>query len=174
MSPGPAALWTIAAGASLAVAAWSGARALGARAEAVGARAALAHVVAEAGELAALRSDAPDVTDARPASELPARVTAVLATCGLPASAVQNFSAEPSRRDAREGVHRERASLVLGQVTLPQAGRFLAAWRDAEPGWVVTSIDLSPGGTTPGGGDLPLRALLTLESATAVAPEGTP
>lgn len=171
---GAAAVWAVTVGASLTVAAWSGARALGARSEAALARAGLARAAADAGELAALRADAPEAAEAKPASELPARVTATLAACGLPASAVQNFSAEPSRRDAREGIQRERASLVLSQVTLPQVGRFLVAWRDAEPRWVVSSIELTADGPAPGGGDLPLRVLMSLESPTAESLEGRP
>ncbi len=171
MKRSAAILWTPAIGLSLGAAAWSADRALEARAEAARAGTALAALAADARELAVLRSQAPGETDApRPASELPARLTAVLGACGLPASAVQNFSAEASRRDPQvQGAQRERASLVLGQVTLPQVGRFLGAWRDAEPEWVVSAIELTPGGggAAPGGGELPLRVLMSLDAVTA-------
>jgi hypothetical protein len=65
---------------------------------------------------------------------------------------------------------RTRAVLTLAPLTLPQLGGFLAAWHSREPQWTVSSIELSP---QPGnqaqsaaapGGDLPLRAVLGLET----------
>ena len=80
---------------------------------------------------------------------------------------------------------RQRATLTLTPITLPQVGSFLEAWRSAEPRWTIASIDLSPSGKsnnlsqrgTQGSAltdstDLALRAVLVLE--TLFAEEPTP
>ncbi|MCK6458213.1 MAG: hypothetical protein L6Q92_17000, partial [Phycisphaerae bacterium] len=76
---------------------------------------------------------------------------------------------------------------TLDGVTLPDLGRFLEAWRKAEPGWVVTSIDLSAASGTSGGSriktpengstsgrDRHLRALLAVEAVVAASDGSTP
>lgn len=61
-----------------------------------------------------------------------------------------------------------RAVVTLSPVTLPQLGTFLAAWREREPGWTVSSLDLSPqtdkAEGKAGGRDLPLRVVIGLET----------
>jgi hypothetical protein len=102
------------------------------------------------------------------------RISAALAAAGLPASALSSLSPE-AESPIGEGdlkARRTRAVLTLAPVTLPQLGGFLAAWRSREPQWTVSSIELSPqpGNQSPGqsaaapGGDLPLRAVLGLET----------
>ena len=60
----------------------------------------------------------------------------------------------------------QRATLILSGVTLRELGGFLAAWQELAPAWVVSSLEIQPAaGRDPiPGGDLPLRAVLTLET----------
>lgn len=158
--------WTVAATLGTAALLWSGASAARARTEAVAADRSLERASEKIAELARLRSltaDAP--TPACLPSDLPARISGVLTACGLPSSAVRSFGAGAS------AASRPGATLVLDGPTLPQFGAFLEAWRQAEPGWMVAAVDLSPRVEVPAtGGDLPLHAVLTLE---AIVPAGT-
>ncbi len=118
------------------------------------------------------------------AASLAKRAGQVVASAGLPASALSSFSTQtesigsPTPSGAR--IQRRRASIVLSGVTLPQLGSFLTAWRSQEPDWMIGTIDItqdgldssgragrgSAGGASGGrgGGDLPLRVVLTAES----------
>ncbi len=113
-------------------------------------------------------------TAPRPTGTLAPEVSAALASAGLPASALSSLSAEPESSSSTSPstsvqARTRRATLVLGAVTLPQLGTFLDRWHLRQPAWAVSAIDLAP---EPGGekvkavtgGDLPLRAVLTLES----------
>ncbi|MCL4743435.1 MAG: hypothetical protein KJZ54_14660 [Phycisphaerales bacterium] len=97
-------------------------------------------------------------------SPLARRVGAALAAAGLDAGTLADLSPEAHLPSA--GLVRRRATLTLTGVTLPEVGRFLAAWREAEPGWTVTAADLTPESsrTAPPGADRPLRAVLTVEA----------
>lgn len=117
----------------------------------------------------------------RPASNLAALLGETLAACGIPASALANVSPQPEAAAhggaAAPRLKRQRATLMLVPVTLPQLGAFFEAWRTREPRWTVASIDLSPEpaprqGETAPGGDLPLRAALTLDTLYLDDPKG--
>ncbi|MCG3123897.1 MAG: hypothetical protein GIKADHBN_02335 [Phycisphaerales bacterium] len=140
------------------------------------------------GELASLKARYPAfaASDA-PTEDLTRRVSRVISAAGLASSVLSNVSPDsdqPASSATSAGgtplYLRRSARLTLEGVTMPQLGRFLEAWRTAEPGWVVTSIDLaatsgSSGGSrikTPEGGaapgrDRPLRALLAVEAIVA-------
>lgn len=153
----------------------SGSRYLGARSRANAGALLLKAVSAESAELARLRASAPAwALRGRPASGLAPRVSAALSACGLPATAMASLSPEAESAVAAAGAgdlsaRRTRAVMTLAPVTLPQLGSFLEAWRSREPEWGVSSIDLSPqsgkeGGPGAVGGDLPLRAVIGVES----------
>lgn len=97
-------------------------------------------------------------------------VSAVLASCGLPASTLSSLS--PETNVASVGplkVQRQHATLTLTAITLPQLGTFLEAWRKHEPAWVTSSIEITSDGGRPTnpatpGGDLPLRAVMAIET----------
>jgi hypothetical protein len=113
----------------------------------------------------------------QPAGGLAGRVSGALSRCGLMAAVLQGLSpeAETLIGDGPRRAVRQRATLTLSGLSLPQVGTFLDAWRSAEPDWTVTSIELSPldrGGTL--GSDLPLRAVLMLEGLFREAPPPTP
>ena len=136
------------------------------------ARADLARTVPLAAELIALRASRPAPVAA--AIGLQPRIASVLNSCNLPAATLHSFApeADTPRRGQSDGPHRRRATLVLHGLTLPGFGRFLAAWREAEPGWVIATLDLTQASarSTPAGGDLPLRAALVLEHLSTAEP----
>ena len=175
------------------------------------ARARLVEAQASRIRLASLRATLPAWTTLRPTEGLAPRVADSLAACGLPSSVMSNLSAQaetllaalpsesaPSPRDlnnepgSERGIKSRKAGVTLTPITLSELGRFIAAWREREPAWVIASIDVAPlnasghpvaddrrssssadskvppsvqsnsGGG--GGGELPLRVVLSLES----------
>jgi hypothetical protein len=144
------------AGAAVAVTAPGAARA---RHDAVIAQAALRDAARNAELIVTLRAQASDATvgDASHGGLTP-RVTAALERAGLPASTLASLSPEAESQVAGQAgvgvrVSRRRATLTLAGVTLPTIGRFLDAWRAAEPAWRPTSIEVAPvGGQAPEAG----------------------
>ncbi|MBC7834178.1 MAG: hypothetical protein H7Y88_03640 [Phycisphaerales bacterium] len=123
-------------------------------------------------QILAARAAMPSLpADGADSSALATRLSTVLSSCGIPASSLSSLTPDTTAQAAPGTVAvRRRAGLTLTGITLPQIGRFLDAWRTAEPAWVAASIDVTPehqrtppapGG--PGGGDLPLRAVISLE-----------
>ncbi|MCC6678154.1 MAG: hypothetical protein IT436_13515 [Phycisphaerales bacterium] len=109
-------------------------------------------------------------------------ISAVLTAASLPASAMTSLSPDNGTTLPGDvGLTQLRAGLTLNNITLPQLGRFLAQWRRRQPalgGWTVTAIDLSPEAESgkaaaPGATarDLPLRAVMNLESIVAEGAE---
>lgn len=142
--------------------------AIAARRDAERARAQLHATARDAQEILRLRSQLPgSPAQDRARGGLAPRVAAALERAGLPVAALESLSpeAQSAAGDAAT-VLRRRATLTLAGLTLPQLGRFVEAWRAAEPAWIPTSIDLTPAAGPPpeAGGDLPLRAVVSLES----------
>jgi hypothetical protein len=108
------------------------------------------------------------------------RLSAALVVAGIPASALSALSPESEVPVDRSGSGRKRrrAAVTLVSVTLSQVGALLDTWRQREPAWVITSVDLSPqAGAAPpagggGGGELPLRIVVALE-INETAPPGS-
>ena len=125
---------------------------------------------AQVEELASLRC----ATAALPRSsgDLTSRMTAVLASCGLPSSTLGSVLPEPPvELPGPSGVARTRqvVRVSLEKLTLSTLGRVLDTWRAAEPAWAITAIDLAavqaakplaPGEDR----QLRLRATLTLDA----------
>jgi hypothetical protein len=176
----PAVAWTLSLGAAATMLGVSGRFAVYARVDATRARNQLALLAEQARELISLRVASASQTSAkRQASGLAPRVGAALSRCGLPASCLSSLSPETAVvvNEGSSHLRRQRATLALGSITLPQLGSFLNGWRTSEPDWGVTSIDLSPmaaGQNASTGGDLPLRAVLVVESMYADQPEQAP
>ncbi len=115
-----------------------------------------------------------------------------LAAAGLPASALASLSpaadtpitlgpsASGGRGTANSSAVRRRAVLTLAPVTLDQVGRVLGAWREAHPDWTITTIDLAPeaqgrrDAAVPPGGDLPLRAVVSIETLYTASSPSSP
>jgi hypothetical protein len=165
-------LWCLVLVASLSILAIGGRIYMRAHAETSDARVTLHQVQASVAELSRLRSGGPSIPMARrPASALPSVLSAGLAAAGVPNQSLASFNASsPAAIDGGHGLTKERANLVLNPITLPQLGRVLAAWRESEPAWAITNIELSPlpleraVSAHPTGGDRPISATLTLEA----------
>lgn len=162
-------IWTMAILGSALALAVAAPGAAGARAAAQRELVALRTTAEHTHELASLRLRLPDevTKPQRGVGTLTERIAAALAEAGLPSSALEGVSPESQfgGNDAG-GVVRRRATLTLAG-TLPQIGRFLDTWRAREPTWTITGIDLAPerrSEAPPPGGDLPVRAVLTIES----------
>lgn len=168
--PSIAAMWivTAAASAAILVLTWPGAvrsSRLAEREEST-----LVSASQDANAIVALRASVPNPVSNQSQGGLTPRITVALQRAGLPATVLASLSPEAeSRVEFRRGIHvlRRRATLTLSGVTLPQVGRFLDSWRSTEPAWTPASIDLSPVGGSPpvGGGDLPLRVVIAIETA---------
>ncbi|MBL8762587.1 MAG: hypothetical protein JNL50_14930 [Phycisphaerae bacterium] len=125
---------------------------------------------AQADELVLLRRAT--ATLPRSSGDLASRMTAVLASCGLPSQSLGSVLPEPPvELPSAGGVHRTRqvARVSLEKLTLPTLGRILDIWRSAEPAWAITAIDLSAAPVTKAlapseDRQLRLRATLTLEA----------
>jgi hypothetical protein len=129
-------------------------------------------IVRQVAELEAARPVAAQWRERRrPTSGLAANLGQTLSACGIAPGALVNVSPQPespveSAANANADLRRQRAALTLYPVTLPQLGAFLESWRAREPYWTVTTIDLSPDAAAklPGGGDIPLRAVMNMEA----------
>jgi hypothetical protein len=161
--------WVVVLGGSFAGVGFAGRSVLAARDAAQREVAALRATQDQVREIAALRAAIPAwAAKGPPPSGLAQRVSGALAAAGLPATALASLSAEndlaagPPELRAR----RRRATLTLAGVTLPRVGALLAAWREREPDWTIAAVELNPeqGKAPPQGGDLPLRAVITLEA----------
>lgn len=128
----------------------------------------LRSTVAHAETLVSLRAYLPiESTVEESQVTLAERFARALADAGLPNSALASLSPESQDSPSNAGnAVKRRATLTLASITLPELGRFLDTWRGREAAWTVTSIDLSPDarGESAPGGDLPIRAVLTIES----------
>ena len=106
----------------------------------------LAHLV----ELRARR----DVVAAarRPPQDVIALVNATLREAGVPADRFKNLEPE-NDVPTGTGLRRQTLRLQLEQVTVPQLGQFLAAWRSGQSLWTPTSLELThrPAGPEAGG-----------------------
>ncbi len=163
-------LWgvtVLVSGAMLVAAGANAARALSASTQC---RSELDAISRQAKELVELRRQRADVPE-RPAGHgaLASSVSAAMTRAGLAGHVLQSLSPEAKSQAAGalgSGLSRQRVTFTLANLSLPQVGKFLDAWRSAESDWVVSAIDLTPltsRDTPPIGTDLPLRAVITIE-----------
>lgn len=163
-------LWTAASAATLTAIGTTAGRAAQARQEAAAATQELLLVRERSARLQQLREM--NVEGAATSIPLAQRVNDALAAAGLPQGTLSSLSPESAtmQRATPTGpaMVRKRATLTLAPIALPQVGKFLAEWRTQEPDWSVASVDLSPDGgkVVPTGGDLPLRAVVVIETVT--------
>lgn len=161
-------LWLVTGAVTLAAVGITGTRAAQTRRNAAAAQAQLLSVQSQAERLIALRSSDGEI--ASTPGPLAQRVSDALAAAGLPSGTLSSLSPESATTQrATPGsamTIRKRATLTLAPITLPQVGKFLATWRAQEPAWSVASVDLAPEGSrvSPTGGDLPLRAVVVIET----------
>lgn len=103
-----------------------------------------------------------------PPGGLAASITDALQHAGLSPSSLANLSPEAtiSVGSGDAVAHRRRATMVLSGITLPQLGAFLGTWRETQPNWIVSRLDLTPeriNGPIQGG-DVPLSAVVAIEA----------
>ena len=110
-------------------------------------------ITAAATEIESLRRAAPPVAaSAKPQPNISGHVTDALVEAGLTPALLTTLTPEsdtaierPARSpSAAPRYRRQSARLTLEPTTLPDLGRFLAAWRSSQPQWTVASITLSP------------------------------
>jgi hypothetical protein len=144
----------------------------------------LTRITASATTIREIEDNLPTWTRLPKSAALAPEVTATLAAAGLPASAMASLSAEPDTGSlagpggGQVQVRARRATLVLASITLPQLGDALGRWRARQPGWTIASIDLAPeagaiAAKAQTGGDLPLRAVVSLETLSLERPTST-
>jgi hypothetical protein len=171
--------WIAVVALSAGAVALAGQRAAASHAAASRAHAELGRMASQARELRSLHAAA-SPENAKATSGLASRVGTALSHAGLPASCLSSLSPEAQSVRAidvgRPGVRRQRATLVLTSLTLPQLGAFFRTWRDDEPAWSITGVEVAAaqGPPPPTGGDLPLRAVVVLESFVVDAPSPAP
>lgn len=169
-------LWIIAIVVCAAILVVTGQRAVAARSKLSDARITLATFTQQGQELIELRARAAEtILPEKPVGGLAPRVSAALARAGLASSVLQVLSPEAENPLQGSRAIRQRATVTLVNLSLPQLGLFLSTWRTSEPDWVISGIDLSPlqGGRHDAiGTDLPLRAVLTLEGFFKDVPKG--
>lgn len=165
-------IWLLTLGALAMLLGLTGSRALRSYHDASAAQVTLQSAARDASVVIAMRDAVPvSMPSNQSQGGLTPRVTAALALAGVPDSALASLSPEAESQVLSQPglrITRRRATLTLSGITLPQVGRFLDAWRAAEPSWTTSGIDLSPasGQSTEAGGDQPLRAIITIETAT--------
>jgi hypothetical protein len=172
--------WIVVAALSAGAVALAGQRAAASRAAALREHAELERLATQARELRSLRAAAASPESAKATPGLASRVGTALSRAGLPASCLSSLSPEAQSvqrlEGSRVGARRQRATLVLTSLTLPQLGSLLQTWRTDEPAWMITGVEVAAaqGPPPPTGGDLPLRAVLVLESLVIDAPSPAP
>jgi hypothetical protein len=172
-------LWILVIAASAGVLIVGGSRAARAHAESAESRRELISVTHQASELARLRRGGRDFPN-RPEGGLAAKVASAMSRAGLASSILQSLSPEAQSAISGEAgarIFRQRATLTLAGLSLPQVGKLLDAWRTAEPDWLVSSIDLTPitSKDSPSiGTDLPLRAVIAIEGVFKEPPRKEP
>ncbi|CAG0985462.1 hypothetical protein PHYC_01998 [Phycisphaerales bacterium] len=152
--------------------AWAGRSAMSAQASVARMRDNMKTSTDDVADILSLRSQMAGVPSADESMDLTRKVTSALATAGLQASNLASLSPDAEQpvgsAKAQDGTPifvRRGARIVVDGTTLPRLGRFLDAWRSANPTWIVSTIDLSASGRPdPAERQLPLRALITIEA----------
>ncbi|MDX9911483.1 MAG: hypothetical protein RBS39_06610 [Phycisphaerales bacterium] len=166
-------VWTLAIVAALVMTWLSAPRALRSQRDLARARVQLDLAAQDTAEAATITADldglVPDRNPSTPSEpqrgSLAERAARALARAGIdPASLV---SVTPAPIPGTNATTDERATVVLSGVTLPQLGRLLTTWSDAEPGLAFRAIDLERGRDEDAapGQDVPARAVLTIEGS---------
>lgn len=87
----------------------------------------------------------------KPTESVSAALRAALATAGVGEASLRAVNpnsdeAVSSSDHSGPSYRRQNLTVSISPITARQLGQFLAAWRDAEPAWIVTRIDCSHSG----------------------------
>jgi hypothetical protein len=117
----------------------------------------------------------------KPTESVSASLRAALATAGVGEASLRAVNpgsdeAVPTSDPTGPSYRRQTITVSIAPITARQLGQFLAAWRDAEPAWIVTRIDCShANGEADTNSTYEARlTLATTYLATATAPKPTP
>lgn len=140
----------------------------------------LATTASMADEVIRLRAQRPAASvGKRPEPGVYGQVADALVEAGLPTDALVSLTpdADSTIGTDEDGAtyKRQTLRLTLERLTLPQTGRFLAAWKKCQPEWTIASLQLTPmSGKEPrakeepraeaAGALKPLRIALTMEA----------
>jgi len=83
--------------------------------------------------------------EAKPEQDLIARVNTTLSASGISTSRMKSLTQESDRAvgPEAEGLRQQSVRVVLEPVTTPELGAFLARWREEQPLWTPTRIELN-------------------------------
>ena len=113
------------------------------------ARSTYEQAVADANEVLALRGRRPVIAAAEhPTRDLIARINDVLNLCGLSSRIFSSLTPESDvkldvQSSDRSIYRRQSLRLSLMGVEPPEIGSFLASWREAQPLWSISRIELT-------------------------------
>ncbi len=167
-------LWLAASAAAVATLGISVSREVSSHRDAGHEAAALERTIEQVSEITALRAKPHASPPMERSGPLAQRVGEALAEAGLPSETLTQLAAESagasSRHPSVEPVRR-RATLTLSGLTLADLGRYLGLWREREPAWIVTGVEITPEHARDAapGSDLPIRAVVRMET---IAPRG--
>jgi hypothetical protein len=87
----------------------------------------------------------------KPTESVSAALRASLATAGVGEASLRSVNpgsdeALAPNDPASPAYRRQTIAVALGPITVRQLGQFLAAWRTAEPAWIVTRLDCTHAG----------------------------
>ena len=162
-------LWSIAMVLTLAAVVATAPSAVRARAHAVMQSARVAQVDGLVQRISARRTTSPAWAARDSGASLPERLATAVAAAGLPANVLVSVSPGAEEQlSAEPPLRRQKATVLLGGLTLPQLAKVLDQWRTAEPAWVVSAIEIAPEkadskSKAEPGADLPLRTTLGIE-----------
>ncbi len=119
-------------------------RARGAAGDAASARASLDGLIAESNEILALRANAPRVSFAEhdPAAVL-SRVNELLIDAGVSSQCFEKLAPDSTTRATSGALRRQSMRLSLRSIALPELGQFFALWRDREPQWTPSRLEVT-------------------------------
>lgn len=161
---------------------WLGKHALNVRRDRDLARVRLNGTLKDIAEIQSLRKQRPRAAARqKPTADIVGGIESALATAAVPIATMTSLSSDPEsfvtmegRTDAR--YLRQGVRLTLEPITLPAFGRFLNTWRQANPEWTVSSIQIGQATsnqlnskTIPAnsGINLPVRVFMTFETVYA-------
>lgn len=117
----------------------------------------------------------------KPTESMSASLRVALATAGVGEASLRAVNpgsdeAVPSNDPYGPSYRRQNITVSIAPITARQLGQFLAAWREAEPAWIVTRIDCShANGETDSNSTYEARlTLATTYLASPAAPKPTP
>lgn len=121
-------------------------------------------VASQLAELTVLEKRPALIARGKPVDQvLASKLGAACAAAGVPQWAITSVAPGSESTPGHEGLAYQDAAVTLDGITLAQLGRFLDAWRAAEPVWRFTGVQFAPrAAEVRDGATTPLRVQLAL------------